>query len=61
MLVLLAVGLAAEPPEECASWDAHHVNLPFPSTSAKVRPVESMHVMLSDTVHPFWMALPTEA
>ena len=61
VLVLLAVALAAEPPEECASWDAHHVNLPFPSTSAKVRPVESMHVMLSDTVHPFWMALPTEA
>ena len=58
---LAALGLSTEPAvtsDQCQKGG--EANLPFPSTSAKVRPIDSMHVMRSATVHPFWMALPTE-
>ena len=58
LLALAAVRLGAEPSCRGAGRGAFY--LPVPSTSAQVRPIDSMHVIRTATMHPFWMALPTE-
>jgi hypothetical protein len=57
LLWLAAVQLKAEP--SCGA-EREASFLPVPSTSAVVRPIDSMHVIRTATAHPFWMALPTE-
>lgn len=54
---LAAVRLGAEP--TCKDGSSAFY-LPKPMTSAHVRPIDSMHVVRTATIHPFWMALPTE-
>ena len=57
VLWLAVVRLDAEP---SCRVEREATFLPVPSTSAVVRPIDSMHVIRTATAHPFWMALPTE-